>query len=162
MGAGALALATLTACGSSHAGRVGLGMDGAGRLLAVVAVCDGQHLSSLTLTDNTTGTATTVHPKDPPGFGATMILTGPIVNPQPEGVLDLLNLAHDYTLSGATRKNDEDKDSGAVAPLSFKLDTVAKEPKLRQDSVLALGDDEKKSGVMAKADFVAQAKEECA
>jgi hypothetical protein len=160
--AGTLALLSLTACGSSHSGWAALAMDGAGRLQAVIAVCDGQVLSSLTLTDETTGSATTVHPKDPPGFGATIILTGPIANPQPEGVFDLLDRSHDYTLSGATRKPDSDKDAGSLAPLRFKLDTVAKEPKLRQDSVLAVNADENGTGLVTKANFIAAAKKECA
>jgi hypothetical protein len=159
--AGTVAALSLAACGSSHSGWAALAMDGAGRLQAVIAVCDGRVLSSLTLTDETTGTSTTVHPKDPPAFGATIILTGPIANPQPEGVLDLLNRADQYSLTGNTRKADSDKDSGSLAPLHFKLDTVAKEPKLRQDSVFAVNADENGTGLMTKANFVAQAKKEC-
>ena len=159
--AGTVALASLAGCGSSHSGWAAIAMDGAGRLQAVIAVCDGQLLSSLTLTDETTGTSTTVHPKDPPAFGATIILTGPIANPQPEGVFDLLNRADQYTLTGNTRKTDSDKDSGSLAPLHFKLDTVAKEPKLRQDSVFAVNADENGAGLMTKTNFVAQAKKEC-
>jgi hypothetical protein len=159
--AGLVAALTLTACGSSHNGWVAVSVDGGGRLLAVIAVCDGQRLSSLTLTDNTTGTAITVRPKDAPGFGATMILTGPIANPQPEGVFDVLDRTHRYTLDGATRKTDSDKDSGTLAPLAFTLDTVVKEPKLRAGSVLAVNADEDGTGLMTKADFVGQAKNEC-
>jgi hypothetical protein len=159
--AAVLASLGLAGCSASHTGRVAVAMDPAGRLLAVVAVCDQHRLSSLTLTDETTGSSETVKPKDSPAFGATMILTGPIVNPHPEGVFDLLDRSHEYTLGGATKKSDSDKESGNIAAIRFKLDDVAKEPKLRQDSVLAVNEDSGGLMMMAKPDFVDQARHGC-
>jgi hypothetical protein len=125
-----------------------------------VAVCDHQRLAALTLTDETTGTSETTRPKESPAFGATVILTAPIVAPHPEGVFDLLDRAHDYTLSGTTKKEDSEKESGTLGSVRFNLDTVAKEPKLRQDSVLAIGDGDKVT-LMTKVDFVKRATQEC-
>jgi hypothetical protein len=159
--AAVLAPLVLSGCSASHTGHVAVAMDPAGRLLAVVAVCDDHRLATLTLTDETTGTTETVRPKDSPAFGATVILTGPIVNPHPEGVFDLLDRSHDYTLGGSTHKPDSDKESGTIAAIRFKLDDVAKEPKLRQDSVLVVDDDPNAVHVVSKADFVAGARAEC-
>jgi hypothetical protein len=152
---------SLAGCSASHTGQIAVAMDPAGRLLAVVAVCEEHRLASLTLTDETTGTTETVKPKDSPAFGATVILTGPIVNPRPEGVFDLLDRSHDYRLGGSTHKPDSDKESGTLAAITFKLDDVAKDPKLRQDSVLALNDDNGALSLVTKADFVAAAKRAC-
>jgi hypothetical protein len=127
----------------------------------VVAICGDNRLATLTLTDETTGTAETVKPTQTPAFGGTVILTGPIQNPRPEGVFDMLDLAHDYTLGGATKKSDSDKESGTIAAIRFTLGNVAKEPKLRQDSVLAVNEDTDGLRVMTKADFVAAAKDAC-
>jgi hypothetical protein len=156
-----LAPLALAGCSASHTGQVAVAMDPAGRLLGVVAVCDDHRLASLTLTDETTGTTETVRPTQSPAFGGTVILTGPIVNPHPEGVFDLLDRAHDYTLGGSTKKPDSDKESGTIASIRFKLDDVAKDPKLRQDSVLAVNEDANGVRVMTKSDFVASARGAC-
>jgi hypothetical protein len=156
-----LAPLSLAGCSASHTGHVAVAMDPAGRLLAVVAICGDNRLASLTLTDETTGTTETVKPTQTPAFGGTVILTGPISNPRPEGVFDLLDLAHDYTLGGSTMKSDSDKESGTIAAIRFTLGNVAKEPKLRQDSVLAVNEDTDGLRVMTKADFVASAKDAC-
>jgi hypothetical protein len=131
--AGAL---SLVACSSSRTGRLAIATDPAGRLLAVVALCDTQRLRSLTLTDEATGSSTTVRPKDSPPSGGTVILTGPIANQRPEGVLDILDQGHDYTLGGSTRAESDDE-TGTFAPVRFKLDEVVKNTELRKDSVLA-------------------------
>ena len=47
----------LAGCSPSVTGYLALAVDPAGRLVAVVAVCDGKHLGRLTLTDVTAGTA---------------------------------------------------------------------------------------------------------
>ena len=156
-----LAPLTLAGCSASHSGYLAVAMDPAGRLLAIVAICDDNRLGSLTLTDETTGTSETVRPKETPSFGATVILTGPIVNPRPEGVLDMLELAHEYTLGGTTLKPDSDKESGTLAGIRFTLANVAKEPKLRQDSVLAVNQETEALTLMAKADFVSTARHTC-
>ena len=161
LAAALLAPLSLAGCSASHTGQVAVAMDPAGRLLAVVAICDDHRLASLTLTDETTGTNETVRPAQSPAFGATVILTGPIVNPHPEGVFDLLDRAHDYTLGGSTKKPDSDKESGTIAAIRFKLDDVVKEPKLRQDSVLATNEDASGLRMMARADFVAAARSAC-
>ena len=154
------AVLSLAGCSASHTGHVAIAMDPAGRVQAVLGLCDQQRLASLTLTDETTGTSETTRPKESPAFGATVILTGPIVAPHPEGIFDLLDRAHDYTLSGTTKKVDAEKESGTLGSVRFTLDAVAKEPKLRQDSVLAIGNDDAIT-LMTKADFVKRATEEC-
>ena len=156
-----LAPLSLAGCSASHTGHVSVAMDPAGRLLAVVAICGDNRLASLTLTDETTGTTETVKPTQTPAFGGTVILTGPIVNPHPEGVFDLLDLTHSYTLGASTKKADSDKESGSAAAVRFTLGDVAKDPKLRQDSVLAVNEDTDGLRVMTKADFVAAAKDSC-
>jgi len=134
-------------------------MDPAGRLVAVLALCDNQRLLSLTLTDTTSNSSVTVRPKEQPA--GTIILTAPIVNPRPEGLFDLLELSHQYTLSGSTKGLESDDESGTIPPVQFTLDSVAKEPKLRQDSVLAINEDGDGTEVIAKTAFLARAKDEC-
>ena len=136
-------------------------MDPAGRLLLVIGLCDNQFLRTLTLTDDTTGTAVTVHPKETPPFGGTLILTAPISNPRPEGVFDLLDLGHQYTLSGSTKESGSDDEAGTLAPVRFKLDEVVKQPKLREKSVLAPGEDEDAMAVIEKDAFLFQARQAC-
>ena len=111
-------------------------MDPAGRLVAVVAVCGGHRLASLTLTDENTFATATVRLREPPAFGGTVILTGPIGDPRPEGAFDLLDRSHTYTLGGATQEAESDKESGTLPQVRFKLDAVVRDRKLRQGSVL--------------------------
>jgi hypothetical protein len=157
--AAAAAALSLAACSSSRSGQVAVAMDPAGRLVAVLALCENQRLLSLTLTDTTTNSSVTVRPKAQPA--GTIILTAPIVNPRPEGLFDLLELTHQYTLSGSTKGMENDDESGTIPPIQFTLDSVAKEPKLRQDSVLAINDDEDGTEVVAKTAFLARAKDQC-
>lgn len=157
----ALATLGLAGCSSSRTGHAAIAMDPAGRLVAVVALCDSQRLRTLTLTDNTSGSAVTVKPAEAPQLGGTIILTGPIVNPRPEGVFDVLDISHSYTLSGTTRGPQDDDESGTIPPVPFTLDGVAKDPKLRQDAVLTPNGDEDGTEVIAKAEFVNRAKDEC-
>ena len=98
-----LATLSLGACSKPPTGQVAVAMDPAGRLVAVVAVCSGHRLVSLTLTDETSGTTSTVRLDQPPPFGGTVILTSPIGDTRPEGVFDLLDRSHAYTLTGATK-----------------------------------------------------------
>jgi hypothetical protein len=154
-------LLSLTACSGSHTGQAGVALDPAGRLVVVLALCDNQLLRSLTLTDESTGTTVTAHPSQTPPVGGTVILTGPITNPRPEGVFDLLDPGHDYTLTGSTKKTGSNDESGTLSPVRFKLDNVVKEPKLRQDSVLAPGEDDDSMAVTPKAAFVARARDAC-
>jgi hypothetical protein len=149
----------LSACSSSRTGQAAVAMDPAGRLVAVLALCDNQRLLSLTLTDNTTNSSVTVRPKEQPG--GTIILTAPIVNPRPEGLFDLLELTHQYTLSGSTKGMENDDESGTIPPVPFTLDSVAKEPKLRQDSVLAVNDDGDGTEVIGKDAFLARSRDDC-
>jgi hypothetical protein len=135
------AVLALGGCSSSSTGQIAVAMDPAGRLVAVVAVCGGHRLSSLTLTDENTFATVTVRPSEPPTFGGTVILTGPIGDPRPEGLLDLLDRSHTYTLTGATRETESDKDSGTLPQVRFKLDTVVRDRKLRQGSVLVASPD---------------------
>lgn len=130
------AVLALGACSSGPTGRIALAVDPAGRLLAVVAVCTGQRLATLTLTDETSGTTTTVRLDQPPSFGGTVILTGPVADPRPEGVFDLLDRSHTYVLAGGLRESESDKDAGTVPAVRFKLDGVVKDTKLRKGSVL--------------------------
>jgi hypothetical protein len=134
-------------------------MDPAGRLLAVVAACPGQRLATLTLTDENTFATTTVRLKEPPTFGGTVILTGPIGDPRPEGAFDLLDRSHTYTLTGATKEAESDKDSGTVPQVRFKLDTVVRDRKLRQGSVLTAGADG--TATIERAAFVEEARRSC-
>jgi len=152
---------SLTACSASRTGHVAVAMDPAGRLLAVVALCKNQRLGSLTLTDETTGTSTTVRPKQSPPFGGTVILTGPIGDPRPEGVLDLLDRGHDYTLGGTTRGIESDEETGSFTPVRFKLDDAVREAKLRQAFVLAQNPDGDSTALTEKSAFVAHAAQEC-
>jgi len=151
----------LAGCSSSRTGHAAIAMDPAGRLVAVIALCDNQRLLTLTLTDNTSGSVVTVKPAESPQLGGTVILTAPIVNPRPEGVFDILDISHTYTLSGNTRGPQDDDESGTLPPVQFTLDSVTKEPKLRQDAVLTPNDDEDGTEVIAKNDFVNRAKDEC-
>ena len=84
-----------------------------------------------------------------------------MTNPRPEGVFDLLDPGHDYTLTGSTKKAGSNDESGTLSPVRFKLDNVVKEPKLRQDSVLAPGEDDDSMAVTAKAAFVTRARDAC-
>lgn len=159
-----LATASLTACGSSHDGYLAVALDPAGRLLAVVALCDGGTLASLTLTDETTHTTTTTYPSDTPQFGGSLILTAPIDNPRPEGALDLLERSHDYTLRGSMRALDADADDTVpTSEVRFKLDTVVKLRSLRTGSVYAgpIDGDDPTGAEIAKDDFVKQVEDEC-
>lgn len=151
---------SLGACSSSRTGRLAIAMDPAGRLLAVVALCDAQKLRSIMLTDETTGTITTVRPKDSPPFGGTVILTAPIANPRPEGVFDLLDRGHDYTVGGSTRA-ESDEETGTFPAVRFKLDDVVKDRKLRTDSVLAVNEDGDGTTVTAKDTFLSLTRAAC-
>jgi hypothetical protein len=126
----------------------------------VVALCDPQRLRSLTLTDETTGTITTARTKDSPPFGGTVILTAPISNPRPEGVFDLLDQGHDYTLGGSTRA-ESDEETGTLPPVRFKLDDVVTDRKLRKDSVFAVNENGDGTIVTAKDTFLSLARAEC-
>jgi hypothetical protein len=128
-------------------GHLALGSDPAGRLVAVVQLCAGQRLTTLTLRDETSGTTVTVRPKEPADEGGTIILTGPIGDPRPEGLLDLLDRRHEYTLSATTEtlppatpeEDDEDKPvTGTLAAVRFKLSNVLGNKKLRDGSVLSV------------------------
>jgi hypothetical protein len=154
LGAGLLAAAvvlTAGACGGDDPppppGHLALGSDPAGRLVAVVNLCPGQRLTTITLTDETTGTTVTVRPKEPADEGGVIILTGPIGDPRPEGLLDVLDRRHQYTLSATTETlppatpsdDDEDKPvAGTLAAVRFKLSTVLGNKKLRDGSVLSV------------------------
>ena len=157
--AGLAATLVLGGCSSSTTGRVAVAMDPAGRLVAVVATCPGQRLFSLTLTDENTFSTTTVRLREPPTFGGSVILTGPIGDPRPEGAFDLLDRSHTYTLAGATRAAESDKDSGTVPQVRFKLDSVVRDRKLRQGSVLAAGAEG--TTTMEKTAFVEEARRSC-
>jgi hypothetical protein len=141
---------------------VALALDPAGRLVAVVAVCKGERLGWLTLTDETTGTSTTVRPSDTPTFGGTILLTGPVGDPRPEGALDLLDRGHDYTLDGATAKANSGESTGDLPALRFKLGAVVKETRLKRGYVLARGRDDAGTAVVIKREeFVDRAKKDC-
>jgi hypothetical protein len=153
------ATGALAGCSSSSTGQIAVAMDPAGRLIAVVAVCSGHRLASLTLTDENTFTTVTTRPTQPPAFGGTIILTGPIGEPRPEGALDLLDRSHTYTLAGATKEAESEKDSGTLAQVRFKLDTVVKDRQLRRGSVLiATGDGTEKK---ERAAFVDETRRSC-
>ena len=153
---------TLAACSSSATGYVALALDPAGRLAAVVAVCDGQRIGWLTLTDQTTQTSTTVKPSNTPSFGGTILLTGPVGDPRPEGALDLLDRADDYSLDGGTIEANSDESTGNLAPVRFKLDAVVKEARLKQGYVLARGTDDAGTAVVIKREeFVDRARRDC-
>jgi hypothetical protein len=162
MGSGLAVVAAALAlggCSSSSTGQLAVGMDPAGRLVAVVAVCGGHRLASLTLTDENTFTTTTVRPREAPTFGGTVILTGPIGDPRPEGVFDLLDRSHTYTLGGATKEAEADKDSGTLPQVRFKLDTVVRDRKLRQGSVLSASAEG--AATTERTAFVEQARRTC-
>ena len=153
---------TLAGCSSSATGYVALAVDPAGRLVAVVAVCEGERIGWLTLTDQTTGTSTTVRPGDTPAFGGTILLTGPVGDPRPEGALDLLDRGHDYSLDGGTIEADSDDTTGNLAALRFKLDAVVRETRLKQGYVLARGTDDAGTAVVIKREeFVDRASRDC-
>lgn len=156
-----VAVLGLAACSSSRTGHVAIAMDPAGRLLAVLALCDNQKLGALTLTDETTRASATVHPKEAPPFGGTMILTGPIADPRPEGAFDLLDRGHEYTLTGSTTGSDSGDETGTLAAVRFKLDDVVKEQKLRQESVLTANEDENGTTILRKDTFVSLSRAEC-
>jgi hypothetical protein len=161
-GLSAVAVLTLAACASSNKGYLGLAVDPAGRLVAVVAVCEGERLGSLTVTDTTTGTTVTVRPTQSPEFGGTILLTGPVGDPRPEGALDLLDRDHEYTLAGTTAKGDSDESTGELAPLRFKLDAVVRETKLKKGHVLARDPDNDGGAlVITREEFVARATRDC-
>ncbi len=151
----------LTACSSASTGHLAIAMDPAGRLLAVVALCQDQRLGSITLTDETAGVSATVRPNDSPGFGGIIILTGPIGDPRPEGVFDLLDRRHDYALTGTTKGAESDEETGTLGPIRFKLDAVVREAKLRQTSVLARNTDGDGTTVTEKNSFVTHAAQDC-
>jgi len=160
----AVATLSLGDCGASHSGYIAVAFDSAGRLLAVIALCDGNRLDSLTLTDHDTGTSTTTHPEDTPDRGGSLILTPPIDNPRPEGALDLLERSHTYTLSGTVREGDaDDADTSATSEVTFKLDTVVRMKSLRTGSVYAgpVGGDDITGAEIAKDDFLTQVADEC-
>lgn len=154
-----IAAMSLTACSAAATGQLAIAVDPAGRLLAVVALCDGQSLSTLTLTDVTTGTSTTVRPKQSPASGSTIILTGPVANPRPEGALDLLDRAHEYSLTGTTTDAGGDEETGSLPAVRFRLADVINEKRLSSGFVLATRSEE--PAVTEKADFLAQAGAEC-
>jgi hypothetical protein len=149
----------LGGCSSSSTGQLAVAMDPAGRLVAVVAVCGGHRAASLTLTDENTFATVTVRLKEPPTFGGTVILTGPIGDPRPEGMFDLLDRSHTYTLGGATKEAESDKDSGALPQVRFKLDTVVRDRKLRQGSVLSASAEG--TATTERTAFVDQARRSC-
>ncbi len=158
----AIAALTLSACSSSAKGSLGLALDPAGRLVAVVAVCEGNRLGTLTVTDTTTGTSVTVRPAQSPDFGGTVLLTGPVGNPRPEGVLDLLDRDHEYTLGGSVAESGSDESAGELPPLTFKLDAVVREAKLKKDHVLARDPDNDGGAlVITRDEFVARASRDC-
>jgi len=160
--AGVLAASlSLAGCGASRTGHAAVAMDPAGRLLLVLVLCDNQRLGTLTLTDETTGTSVTVTRPPTPPPGGTSILTGPIADPRPEGIFDLLDGGHEYTLSGATTAPDSKDTSGTFAPIRFRLDDVVQEQKLRQDSVLTPNADEDGTEVVGKDAFLQRSREEC-
>jgi hypothetical protein len=149
----------LGGCSSSSPGQLAVAMDPAGRLVAVIAVCGGHRATSLTLTDENTFATVTVRLKEPPTFGGTVILTGPIGDPRPEGAFDLLDRSHTYTLGGATKEAESDKDSGTLPQVRFKLDTVVRDRKLRQGSVLSASEDG--TTTTERNAFVEQARRSC-
>jgi hypothetical protein len=97
--------------------------------------------------------------KEPPSFGGSVILTGPIGDPRPEGAFDLLDRSHTYTLAGTTKAADSDKDSGTVPQVRFKLDSVVRDRKLRQGSVLTAGAEG--TATVEKTAFVEEARRSC-
>jgi hypothetical protein len=150
----------LTACGGpSVTGYVGLAMDPANRLLAVLAVCEGQHIGWLTLADENTGTRTTVAPPENTAFGGTVLLSGPVVDPHPEGLLDLLDRNHNYTLDGGTAKPDTNESTGVIQGVRFKLSVVLGQPKLKQGSVLVPTKDG--ATLMSREEFISTARKNC-
>ena len=158
----AVAALMLTACASSATGSLGLAVDPAGRLVAVVAVCEGNRLGTLTVTDTTTGTSVTVRPAQSPEFGGTVLLTGPVGDPRPEGVLDLLDRDHEYILAGSAAESGSDKSTGELAPLTFKLDAAVREAKLKQGHVLARDPDNDGGAlVITREEFIARASRDC-
>jgi hypothetical protein len=150
---------SLAGCSPAVTGHVALAVDPAGRLIAVTAVCPGEHLGWLTLADETTGARTTVVPPTQPAFGGALLLTGPVGDPHPEGLLDLLDRDHEYTLDGGTAKPDSTDSTGRVAGVRFRLGAALAEPKLRQGYVLTAG--EHGADIVKRADFVANAKRDC-
>jgi hypothetical protein len=150
------------ACSSSSTGSVALAVDPAGRLVAVVAVCEGQHLGWLTLTDETSGTSTTARPKDTPAFGGTLLLTAPVAEPRLEGVLDLLDSNHDYRLTGSTAAEPgSDKSTGELEGVRFRLDAAIREKALREGSVLARGPKSLDGVVVGRDAFLRTARDRC-
>lgn len=151
----------LVACSSSPTGSLALAVDPAGRLVAVVAVCEGEQLGWLTLTDETSGTTSTARPKDTPAFGGTILLTAPVADPRPEGVFDLLDPAHDYTLTGSTAEPGSDDPTGDLEGVRFRLDTAIKEKSLREGSVLARGPKDLTGVVVGREAFLRAARDRC-
>jgi hypothetical protein len=155
----AAATLSLAACSSPATGHLAVSMDPAGRLVAVVALCDGQRLATLTLTDETSGAVTTVRTTRTPAFGGTVILTGPVGDPRPEGAFDLLDRSHRYAVGGTTAKLDSDEETGTLAAVRFSLDGVVKDTRLRKGSVLAGGTGT--ADLTERNAFVTRAREAC-
>jgi hypothetical protein len=155
------ALLSLAACSASRTGYAGVAMDPAGRLLVVLSLCPHERLGALTLTDETTGTSITMRNPPTPPAGGSIILTGPIGDPRPEGIFDLLDRGHEYTLAGSTKAADSEDESGMFAPIRFKLDKVIKEPKLRQNFLLAVNEDESGTTLTGKDFFLTAARQAC-
>lgn len=151
----------LAACTPDPTGSLALAVDPAGRLVAVVAVCAGQELAWLSLTDESTGTSTTIAPQNTPDFGATILLTGPVGDPRPEGALDLLDRGHDYLLTAGTSETGQTEQSGTLAGIRFRLDAALKEKKLSTGSVLWQGKTPETTAVITRDEFVAGARKRC-
>ncbi len=133
--------------------------------MAVVAVCPKDRLDWLTLTDQTTKTSTTTRPANPPDFGGTVILTGPVGDPRPEGALDLLDRRHSYSLTAGIVAADDNSSNDVAGPVTFALGEALGTSALRKGSVLARSDSADETGgatsVMTKDSFVEAAKRHC-
>jgi hypothetical protein len=159
-----LPLGLIAGCDSEPAptGGVGVAVDSAGRLVAVLALCPQHQIDWLEVKDESTGTRTTITPSDPSTVGTVVILTGPIAgDPRPEGALDVIDRSHDYTLSGGTVNVQDPKKVGNLLQVRFKLDTVLKTAKLRQGSVLAWAPKATEPAVQAKKEFTDRTLERC-
>jgi hypothetical protein len=88
-----------------------------------------------------------------------VILTGPIVDPRPEGVFDLLDRSHQYALTGTTRGVESDEESGPLPSVRFNLNAVVRDRKLREGSVLAASGDG--TAVTERGAFVERARRQC-
>ncbi len=83
-------------------------------------------------------------------------------DPRPEGVLDLLDRDHEYTLAGRAAKSDSDEATGELPPLTFKLDAVVREAKLKKGHVLARDPDNDGGAlVITREEFLARASRDC-